>query len=323
MAAAETPPLIRRLLRIVEHPVFRVAVPILIAMIAIFVLHKLVSQVRWVDVKADLAAASGTTLLKALVCTLFSFAGIACYDALAVRSAAPGKVPIAIAALTGAAGYAISGLLGISYLTGTAVRFRVYSAFDLDLVQFAGVIAISWSGFLAGLLAVLGGLLACNPNGLSTMLPIAPRVAEGVGSLVLFLMAASLVWLATGSRRLKAGAFRISLPDAATGIALTCAGVVDLTGAAATLHVLMPADAVQNLPYFAALFFAAAGLGLISHSPGGLGVFEATIIAGLGAAGRSDVLAALLLYRMIYTILPFLIAVAGLGGNLAWRAGGS
>ncbi|MCQ0093507.1 bifunctional lysylphosphatidylglycerol flippase/synthetase MprF [Roseovarius sp. M141] len=313
MAVAETMPPRGRLARIVEHPAFKIVIPLVIVMIAVVVLHKLASHVKWVDVKADLAAASPVSLLKAIGCTLFSFIGIALYDVLAVRSVAHGKVPWRIAALAGSAGYAISGLLGVSYLTGTAVRYRVYSAFGLDLALVAGIITVSWTGFLAGLALVFGVMLCFHPNGLSAVLPLSPAVEMAIGIAILIALAAYLIWLATGKRRLKVGHFGMTLPNAKVGALLTGAGVLDLTGAAMTLYVLMPGDMAQNLPYFLTIFFGAVGLGMLSHSPGGLGVFEAAIIAGLGAAGRSDVLASLLLYRLIYTILPFVIAVAGLG----------
>lgn len=312
MTVADNMPHHGKLLRIIEHPVMKIAVPVLIAAIAVFVLHKLASHVKWIDVKADLVAASPVSLLQALCFTAVSFAGIALYDALAVRSVAQSKVPFRIAALTGSAGYAISGLLGTSYLTGTAVRYRVYSSFGLNLVLVAGIVAASWTGFLSALALVFGSLLVFHPHGLSAVLHISPTVETGIGIVILATLASYLIWLANGPRSLKTGGLLLSLPNAKIGIALTGAGVLDLAGAALTLYVLIPADVVQNLPYFFTIFFTAVGLGIVSHSPGGLGVFEATIIAGLGASGRSDVLAALLLYRVIYTILPFVIASAGL-----------
>lgn len=323
-----------RWLRIIKHPAVRIAVPIVIVVIAIFALHSLAAHVKWVDVKADLVAASSVSLLKALGFTAISFVGISFYDALAVNLVAPSKVPFRIAALAGAAGYAISGLLGVSYLTGTAVRYRVYSSFGLDLASVSGIIAISWSGFCSGLALVFGSLLIFHPSGLSAVLPIPPAVETGTGLVILGGLAAYLFWLATGRRQLKAGGFSIPLPGAKLGAVLTGAGLLDLISAAMVLYVLMPTDAVQNLPYFITIYFGAVALGILSHSPGGLGVFEATIISGLGVSGRSDVLAALLLYRVIYTIVPFIAAVLGLsliagmarrreltgGAKTIWRA---
>ena len=59
-------------------------------------------------------------------------------------------------------------------------------------------------------------------------------------------------------------------------------------------------------------------LGIASHSPGGLGVFEATILQAVG--GDVDaLLAALLMFRCIYYIAPFIVAMALLGGVEATR----
>lgn len=333
MAAADVLAPQGRLARIVEHPAVKIALPLAIAAIAVVVLYKLAADVKWTDVRTDLATASRLSLLKALGFTALSYAGISLYDALATRAATPGKVPFHIAALAGAGGYAVSGLLGVSYLTGTAVRYRVYSGFGLDVARIAGVVAISWSGFLSGLALILGGLLALHPQGLSAVLPVPPGIETAVGAAILAALAGYLAWLATGKRHLRAGGFSLPLPGAGIGAALTLAGVLDLSGAALTLYVLMPGDVATNLPFFFTIFFAAVGLGVLSHSPGGLGVFEATIIAGMGAAGRSDVLAALVLYRVIYTILPFALAAGGLatvmglaqrrhltgGARIVWR----
>ncbi|MCB2111044.1 MAG: bifunctional lysylphosphatidylglycerol flippase/synthetase MprF [Defluviimonas sp.] len=333
MAAAEILSPEGRLARIIDHPAVRIAVPVIIGALAVVVLHKLAAHVKWADVKADLSAASWLSLSKALGFAALSFAGISLYDALATRAVAPGKVPFRIAALAGAGGYAVSGLLGVSYLTGTAVRYRVYSGFGLDMATIAGVIAVSWSGFLSGLALIFGGLMAFHPAGLSAVLPIPPAIETLAGAGLLAALAGYLAWLATGQRRLVAGGFALPLAGAGLGAALAGAGVIDLAGAAMTLYVLMPADLLSSLPWFLTIFFAAVALGILSHAPGGLGVFEATIIAGMGASGRSDVLAALLLFRLIYTLLPFALAAGGLaaamgladrsrlteGARLAWR----
>ena len=308
----KTPSLLSRITRVIEHPALKIAVPVIIGIIAVTVLHRLASHVKLADVKADLAAAHPTMLLAALGFTVMSFVGIATYDFLAMRAVAPGKLPALVPMVGGATGYAISGLLGVSYLTGTAVRYRVYSAFGLDLVSITGIVAISWSGFLSALVLALGALLAFHPTGLSAVVAVAPALETTLGLALLAGFAGYLVWLATGRRHLTSGDYRLALPKARQALGLTAAGLFDISGAALTLYVLMPPDLVPNIAVFATIFLAAVGLGILSHAPGGLGVFEATIIAGFGASGRSDVLAALLLYRLIYTVLPFVVAALGL-----------
>jgi len=72
-------------LRIIKHPASRIAVPLVIAVIVVFALHRFASHVTWNDVKADLVAASPVLLLKALAFAALSFVGISFYDALAVN----------------------------------------------------------------------------------------------------------------------------------------------------------------------------------------------------------------------------------------------
>jgi uncharacterized membrane protein YbhN (UPF0104 family) len=63
----------------------------------------------------------------------------------------------------------------------------------------------------------------------------------------------------------------------------------------------------------------------VSSVPGGLGVFEASVVAMLSGTGRADLAAALLLYRVIYNLVPFVIAVIALGliqaSSINWKAG--
>ncbi|MDU3132303.1 MAG: UPF0104 family protein, partial [Bradyrhizobium sp.] len=46
-----------------------------------------------------------------------------------------------------------------------------------------------------------------------------------------------------------------------------------------------------------------------SHSPGGLGVFDAAMLVGLWQMDREELLAGMLLFRMLYYLAPFLISV--------------
>ncbi|WP_146346700.1 bifunctional lysylphosphatidylglycerol flippase/synthetase MprF [Phaeobacter marinintestinus] len=307
-----------RLVRVIESPVFRIVVPLLIVAISVFVLHKLASEVHWSDVKAEIDASTWTTIAAAVMWTAVSFLGLSFYDILAVRSVAKERIPSWVAGLAGSSGSAVSNLLGFSYLTGTAVRYRAYASLGLDLGRVAGVIATSWVGLWMGLILLLGVFLTLHPANLSTVLPLDSTTEVILGTVLLIGLAALLLWLARGGRRFSFAGIEFDLPNGRLAGGLTIAGVVDLGGAALTLYVLMPPDLVQSFPYFFVVFVGAVALAMLSHAPGGLGVFEAAIIAGMGAAGRSDVLAALLLYRAIYTILPFLVAVTGLG--IAWVA---
>lgn len=313
------PALLMRLVRLAENRWLRALVPAALVGVALLALHLMSQHVRFSEVRSDLAAASPVTVAAACLAMLVSYAALSMYDVLAVRRLAPGRVPLRVAALAGATGYAISNLLGASYLTGTAVRYRIYGSVGLGLGLVLGIIATSWSAFWMAALMILGLLMVLHPAGLGAVLPVSPSLEIVAGLALLGGLAAFLVWLARSSRTIRLGGHSYDLPDVRLALALIAVAVVDIGGAALTLYVLLPADAAPNFAVFFAVYVGAITLGILSHSPAGIGVFEAAIIAGLGAAGRSDVLAALLLYRLVYTVLPF--AMAALGLAVVWTLG--
>jgi hypothetical protein len=93
-------------------------------------------------------------------------------------------------------------------------------------------------------------------------------------------------------------------------------GLLDLTAAAASMYVLMPQGLDVGLLRLMAVFIAAILLGFASHAPAGLGVFDATILIGLGSEDREQLLAALLMFRFLYHLVPLSIAL-GHGGACA------
>ena len=92
-------------------------------------------------------------------------------------------------------------------------------------------------------------------------------------------------------------------------IAQIVAGSVDMAVSAAVLYVLLPAEARPNLPYFLVAYAGGILFGIVSHAPGGLGVFEATIIAALGREHSAETIAALIVYRLVYYAFPFVLGV--------------
>ncbi|SLN30688.1 Phosphatidylglycerol lysyltransferase [Roseovarius litorisediminis] len=303
-----------RINRLLVHPVAKLAVPLVISVVAFFVLHRLASEISWQEVKLDMTGAPKRALLAAVCLTIVSFAALALYDVLAVEIVAKGKVPRRVAAMTGAAGAAITNFLGASWLTGSSLRFRVYSAQGLDWTSIAGILATAWFATLLGMAFVTGFAMVVRPMGIGTVFGLAPNAETAFGVAVLIAIAGLFIWLSLGRRTITFRDFRMTL--ASPRLAAMQIGIVtvDILAASLVLYVLMPADLTQNFGFFLVVYLAAIGGGLLSHAPGGVGVFEAIIIAGLGATGRSDVLAGLLLYRLIYTVLPFTLAVLAIAG---------
>ncbi|WP_419909758.1 bifunctional lysylphosphatidylglycerol flippase/synthetase MprF [Hoeflea sp.] len=277
---------------------------IAITVFSFYLLHHFTADMSLSDVINDIRQTPTSHVLLAILATSVSFTAIAFYEILAVRTAAPGRVSYLTAAWAGVAGFAISDVAGFHVLTGGALRYRVYSQKGLEVPLIGNIVALAWMSLWLGMAFTIGTALALFPGGALVMQELPTSGIRTVGIIILVFFALYLAWVATGRRSIALRGLRVSLPGGGTSALMLLAGVVDIGASAATLYILLPSDVVHSFSGFFIVYMSAVILGAISHSPGGLGVFEATMMAGLGVAGRSDVLGALLLYRFIYYFLP-------------------
>jgi len=290
------------------------ALAVAVLALALLVLHHMAQDIRLREVADALRAATWTQIVLAIAATALSFAALAAYDVLAVRSCVQEPVGLGTALFAGATGYAVSNALGFPVLTGGSVRYRIYSAVGLGAADIGRIVAIAWLTLLLGLIFVVGLAMTLDPAGIAALTSLPVATARGVGLALVGATAAFLVWVSTGQRCLCLFGWSIPMPGGRTALAQLVAGSVDFAAAAATLYVLLPPGAAPELGAFLVVFAAAIGLGIIAHTPGGIGVFEATIAAGFGMTGGPDLVAALVLYRVIYTLLPLAVAALALLG---------
>ncbi|WP_192798163.1 bifunctional lysylphosphatidylglycerol flippase/synthetase MprF [Brucella intermedia] len=298
-----------------QHFLFPIA-GIAIALLAIYVLENLLQHTSRTETLAALHNISWATLALAVLFTALSYAAVALYDVVAVDTIAPNQIPRRLAAVAGAAGYAISNALGFSLLTGGALRYRIYAAEGVSLADIGKIVGTSWFAIWFALIIMVGAALLIDPGDVPWLSAIDSRIDIVAGIAILGGIGWLIYWLSHGQRSFTIGSFSLRLPNSKGALLQIFAGLVDVGAAAATLYVLMPADAVPSFAVFSLVYVIAIVLGIASHAPGGLGAFEATIIAGLGLGGKPDAIAALLAYRLIYTIMPLVVATAGI---LIWE----
>jgi uncharacterized membrane protein YbhN (UPF0104 family) len=122
-----------------------------------------------------------------------------------------------------------------------------------------------------------------------------------------------LAWVSVKRRSVKIQGWRLELPGFRLSLAQMLIGAADVCAGAGVLYVLLPPGHGIGYETFLAVYVVAVMLGIASHSPGGLGVFEATILLALSSMPREPVLGALLLFRLCYYLAPFALALAMLG----------
>jgi glycosyltransferase 2 family protein len=286
--------------------------------LAAYILANVLSNIRFADVIDAIKATRGTQILGALLFTVVSYVALTGYDVAAlwqIKHAAPYRVK----ALASFASFAIAFNLGFPIITGAAVRYWIYSRVQMTALQVANVTVITGVTFWLGVTAVVGFALvkAAEPLAALDHLPVALHFAAGI--LVLGGVAAYCAWVALEPRRIQLRGHTLELPGPASTMAQIAFGAADLCAAAAALYCLLPAGADIGFVPFLAVYIVACILGVVSHAPGGIGVFEATMLNILPGASQGEVLASLLLFRVIYYFLPFVVALAVLGADECGR----
>lgn len=274
----------------------------------LYALHKLLAPIDLRAVMQQVRATPESTLALALLATLGGYIALIGYDWSALRYIGK-SLPLRVVALGGFLGYAFGNTIGLNAVSGGAVRYRVYSALGLDGFDVAAIATFASLSF--GLGATIIGLasLAFHPYALQSFVALDPATIRwGAGAALLALILA-LGALAARRSEIHIRRFRIRAPSPSIMAGQIGFTIADLTMSALTLYVLLPASDL-GFALFLAIFAAATMIGVLSHVPGGVGVFESVVIAALSSsAPLEQVTAALLLFRLIYYLVPFCIAL--------------
>lgn len=261
------------------------------------------------ELRHAFAVQTGDRMGAAIALTFTSFVCLALYDLLAARVIARSRVPAHAALMAGFTGNAVSNTLGFHAITGIVTRLRVYGRFGLKAADVVRIVALSWLSLGLGFATLVSVAELATPS---------TRPGHGrsnlVGALIIVCLMGFVAWLSRRPRTVSMFGFRQPLPSARLAMAQMLVGAVESAASVGALYVLLPPDLVPPFVSFAVGCIVAVALGLLSHSPGGIGVFEAAVSTMLSGAGRADLLAAMLLYRAIYNLLPFMLAAATLGG---------
>jgi phosphatidylglycerol lysyltransferase len=289
----------------------RLAGPLLSAAmlcLALWALHRLSREVNYHQVRHYVQGISHMRLLLATLLTAVSYGVMTLYDRFALDAIGK-RLPWLRVSLISFISYAFSNALGMALLVSGSIRYRFYIRSGLSTAEVARVVLFCATSFWLGLLALTGVTLLLVP--LPSELPLASG-GRWLGALLALL---PLAWLVAGRirrRPLRLWRWRVSLPTPATALRQILVGAFDWGLAAAVLYVLMPNELNNGFGHFLAIFVIAQIIGLVSHVPGGLGVFEAVMLAGFGVTGNADlaapILGALAAFRVIYYLLPLCAA---------------
>jgi glycosyltransferase 2 family protein len=269
-------------------------------------------MLRGIDAEEVLEAIKDTEPHQIVLAGLFVAAGyftLTFYDLFAVRAIGHTEIPYRINALAAFTSYSIGHNVGASVFTGGAVRYRIYSNWGLNAIDVAKICFLAGLTFWLGNAAVLGLGIAYHPEAASSI----DQLPSWMNRLFAFAIILSLVgyvaWVSARPRVVGRGPWTVVLPGGSLTLLQILIGIVDLGFCALAMYVLVPDEPNLGFVVVAVIFVSATLLGFASHSPGGLGVFDAAMLVGLWQMDREDLLAGMLLFRLLYYIAPFVISV--------------
>ena len=275
--------------------------------LALWVLGREVEAVDGRDVARAVRAVPRWQLWMALAATALNYAIITGYDHLALHQLGR-RLSAWRISLAGFVAFAIVNNFGFALISGPWARLRVYTRWGIDLAALPQVTAFNALTVWTGLSALLGAVLTVQPP--PSLAAWAPLAVWRVGGVVLLGLVALYIGLAAAWRApLRVWRWTLHMPSVRMAVGQVVLSMLDWVILAAVLWLLMPN---HSLPFTTLLtaFLAAQVLGIVSHVPGGLGVFEGTMLALLrGHVAAHTLLASLLLFRIVFYVVPLAVAL--------------
>jgi len=272
--------------------------------LGLFALHRISREVDFNDVVAAIHATPTLTLMLAAAATAMSYIVLTGYDWIALGHLGY-RLPLRIVANGAFVSFTMSHTLGLTALTGGTVRYRFYTRAGVTPLDIVLIVALCGWTFWLGVVMVAGLGLVIDPHMAATSSHFPAGLNRWLGWLLLGSAAAYSLFAGWYRKPLRISQLVFYLPCGRDTVKQILLGALDLSFAAAALYVLLPAADLPPFPIFLTVYAVAMIIGALSHAPGGIGVFEAVVMVMLPGAAKEDVLAALFLFRLIYTIIPF------------------
>jgi len=296
---------------------------ILAVVLSCWLLYRKLHSLSLEDVWESLKAIPHHHYAAALLSTLAAYAALAWYDRIALLHLGIKNISWWYVSVTSFTTYALSHNIGASVFSGAIVRYRAYSVKGLSATQVAVLVGLCSFTFALGVIILSGVVLTVQPHLLGELSgrlhEFSPHLQHILSSektsiyigLCLLLFVALYIWGSLAKLRpIRIRSFKLEYPRPGVMVRQLIAGPLELLGAAGIIYFALPGDANPGFIVILAVFLASFSAALISHAPGGLGVFELVFTSALPNIPQADIIAAVLVFRLLYLIIPFAISIA-------------
>jgi uncharacterized membrane protein YbhN (UPF0104 family) len=292
----------------------------LIISISIFVLWRRLQHLDIDRVKASLAAMPVHRIAAAAGAIAASYCTLTFYDWFALRTIGARHVPYRVAALASFTSYSIGHNIGATVFSGGAIRYRIYSFWGLRVLDIAKLCFVTGLTFWLGNITVLGLGMVYVPGAASAVDHLPAWANRSIGVAALCALLGYLFYVQRKPRSFGFDRWQVTLPNGRLTLLQILIGIADLFFCAVAMSLLIPAEPAIDFVALAVIFVFATLFGFASHAPGSLGVFDAAMLVGLGQFNKEELVAGLLLFRLIYFIVPFSLALLMMGMRELWLA---
>lgn len=276
---------------------------------SVWLLYKELRHLSLDDVWGSLIAINTHHWLMSGLCTLVAYAALAGYDRIALQHLKR-KVGWLFITLTSFTTYALSHNVGASVFSGAVVRYRAYTSKGLSAAEVGILVALCSFTFLIGTIMLIGFILVYEPEITERFVDVLPvEASRTTGILLLAIVALYIIGSLMKLRPLKIGSFTLFYPVPKLVVQQLVIGPIELIGAAGIIYFALPEAGNPGFMVILGIFLISFSAALISHAPGGLGVLELVFVMGLPDMNPADVIAALLVFRLFYLIIPFVIGL--------------
>lgn len=273
-----------------------------------WLLNKELRGLSFADVATSLEAIPARNWVLAVIATLVAYGALAGYDRLALIHLAK-PVSWRFVTLTSFTAYALGHNIGFSVLSGALVRYRAYTSRGLSAAEVGVLVAFCTGTFVLGTLLLGGLLLVADPTFILRFVDVSPWIGFAAGlamlGLVLFYVIGSLFHL----KPFAIGTFHVTYPRPPVVARQLVLAPVEIIAAAGIIYFALPAAGNPGFIEVLAIFLTSFSVALVSHAPGGIGVLEVVFLAGLSEMDQADVLAALIIFRLFYLLVPLALSL--------------
>ena len=285
-----------------------VALSIIIIIYSGYNIINIFSSISLKDVLASVKLIEFQAIAASIFFAAISYLCLIGYDYTALKQA-NARTSLSLMTLASFSSYCICFNLGFPVVTGPAIRYWIYSRENVTPQQIVYVTSIISITFLLGLVMLLSIGMIMGAHDLANFYHYHPAWNIFIGVSIFVLIIMFLGWNSIKPRSINVRGYELTLPTNFFIVLQLLLGGVEQAFASASLYQLIPHTPDINFYSFSVIYIFACTVGIISHSPGGLGVFEAAMMQALPINAPQVILAGLLLFRIVYYLLPFVITL--------------